>query len=208
MAESEEKKRVLSPALIGFLRRRLMELTGLVLFLLGVALTATLFSPGRYDPPFSAFRQVLSTTGLAPGGHCRCPSGQPRHSRIRDLVACGLGIPAFANSRLASTAPVSGTGGVAEPCRGLYGLSGGDGSAAGGAAGVVLIGPTQPYLPAIPPVLGLTPAHYAGAGFLIVGILLCPERHCFTAPVGRVACAGGDAFAHPCQGCRIAAGQW
>ena len=55
MVETDAKSRILSPALIGFFRRRLMELCGLFLVLAGLALTATLFSPGRYDPSFSAF---------------------------------------------------------------------------------------------------------------------------------------------------------
>ena len=55
MVETEAKSRILSPALIGFFRRRLMEACGLFLMIAGLALTATLFSPGRYDPSFSAF---------------------------------------------------------------------------------------------------------------------------------------------------------
>ena len=55
MVEKEAKSRILSPALIGFFRRRLMELCGIFFVIAGLALTATLFSPGRYDPSFSAF---------------------------------------------------------------------------------------------------------------------------------------------------------
>ena len=55
MIEAEAKSRILSPALIGFLRRRAMEFVGVCLIAVGLALTAMLFSPGRYDPSFSAF---------------------------------------------------------------------------------------------------------------------------------------------------------
>ncbi|MGB2410395.1 MAG: DNA translocase FtsK 4TM domain-containing protein, partial [Candidatus Puniceispirillaceae bacterium] len=55
MIDAEAKSRILSPALIGFLRRRMMELVGVCLMFIGLALTAMLFSPGRYDPSFSAF---------------------------------------------------------------------------------------------------------------------------------------------------------
>ena len=177
MAESEEKKRVLSPALIGFLRRRLMELTGLVLFLLGVALTATLFSPGRYDPSFSAFSSGaidnwFGAPGAAIAGALRASLGTAGF--FATLLPVGWGYRLLRKQPIGNRVARLFLAPVALLCLagGLYGLSGGDGSAAGGAAGVVLIGLTQPYLPAIPPVLGLTPAHYAGAGFLIVGILL------------------------------------
>ena len=55
MAENGEKGKLLSPALMSFLRRRAMEVSGLLLILIGGALTAMLFSPGRLDPSWSAF---------------------------------------------------------------------------------------------------------------------------------------------------------
>ena len=55
MIDAEAKSRILSPALIGFLRRRAMEFIGVCLIAIGLALTAVLFSPGRYDPSLSAF---------------------------------------------------------------------------------------------------------------------------------------------------------
>ena len=68
MAENGEKGNLLSPSLMGFLRRRVMEVCGLLLILAGGALTAMLFSPGRLDPSWSAFPPALSTTGLALSG--------------------------------------------------------------------------------------------------------------------------------------------
>ena len=177
MAESEEKKRVLSPALIGFLRRRLMELIGLALLLVGLALTATLFSPGRYDPSFSAFSSGaidnwFGAPGAAVAGALRASLGTAGF--FATLLPVGWGYRLLRKQPIGNRVARLFLAPVALLCLagGLYGLSGGDGSAAGGAAGVVLIGLTQPYLPDLPPVLGLTAAHYAGAGFLLVGILL------------------------------------
>ena len=55
---------------------------------------------------------------------------------------------------------------------GIYGLSGGAGSAAGGAAGVVLLGLTMPHVPPVPSILGLGLAHYLGAGYALLGLML------------------------------------
>ena len=177
MAETEEKKRVLSPALIGFLRRRLMELTGLVLLLAGLALTATLFSPGRYDPSFSAFSSGaidnwFGAPGAAIAGALRASLGTAGF--FATLLPVGWGYRLLRKQGIGNRVARLFLAPVALLCLagGLYGLSGGDGSAAGGAAGVVLIGLAQPYLPVVPSFLGLTAAHYTGAGFFLIGILL------------------------------------
>ena len=177
MAETEEKKRVLSPALIGFLRRRLMELTGLVLLLAGLVLTATLFSPGRYDPSFSAFSSGaidnwFGAPGAAIAGALRASLGTAGF--FATLLPVGWGYRLLRKQGIGNRVARLFLAPVALLCLagGLYGLSGGDGSAAGGAAGVVLIGLAQPYLPAVPSFLGLTAAHYTGAGFFLIGILL------------------------------------
>ena len=177
MAETEEKKRVLSPALIGFLRRRLMELTGLVLLLAGLVLTATLFSPGRYDPSFSAFSSGaidnwFGAPGAAIAGALRASLGTAGF--FATLLPVGWGYRLLRKQGIGNRVARLFLAPVALLCLagGLYGLSGGDGSAAGGAAGVVLIGLAQPYLPVVPSFLGLTAAHYTGAGFFLIGILL------------------------------------
>jgi len=177
MAETEDKKRVLSPALIGFLRRRLMELTGLVLLLAGLVLTATLFSPGRYDPSFSAFSSGaidnwFGAPGAAIAGALRASLGTAGF--FATLLPVGWGYRLLRKQGIGNRVARLFLAPVALLCLagGLYGLSGGDGSAAGGAAGVVLIGLAQPYLPAVPSFFGLTAAHYTGAGFLLFGILL------------------------------------
>ncbi|MGC6453750.1 MAG: DNA translocase FtsK 4TM domain-containing protein [Candidatus Puniceispirillaceae bacterium] len=177
MAESEEKKRVLSPALIGFLKRRLMEAGGLALLLAGLGLTATLFSPGRYDPSFSAFSSGeidnwFGAPGAAIAGALRVSLGTAGF--FAALLPVGWGYRLVRKQHIGNRVARLFLAPVALLCLagGLYGLSGGDGSAAGGAAGVVLIGLTQPYFPAVPALLGLTAVHYAGAGFFLIGILL------------------------------------
>ena len=138
MAETEEKKRVLSPALIGFLRRRLMELTGLVLLLAGLVLTATLFSPGRYDPSFSAFSSGaidnwFGAPGAAIAGALRASLGTAGF--FATLLPVGWGYRLLRKQGIGNRVARLFLAPVALLCLagGLYGLSGGDGSAAGGA---------------------------------------------------------------------------
>ncbi len=50
MAVSDDKKPLLSPALAQFLRRRVMEIAGMVLVIAGVVLFVALGSAGIYDP--------------------------------------------------------------------------------------------------------------------------------------------------------------
>jgi len=177
MAESEDKKQFLSPALIGFLQNRLMELAGLLLLLVGLALTATLFSPGRYDPSFSAFStgdidNWFGTPGATIAGALRASLGTAGF--FATLLPAGWGYRLLRKQPIGHRlvrlflAPVA----LLFLAAGLFGLSGGDGSAAGGLAGVVLMGLATPYLPVVPPVLGLTATHYAGAGFFLIGLVL------------------------------------
>jgi hypothetical protein len=55
MVDPDQKKSFLSPALRAFFQRRLLELAGLLVILIGLALTAMFFSPGRFDPSLSAY---------------------------------------------------------------------------------------------------------------------------------------------------------
>ena len=177
MVEKEAKSRILSPALIGFFRRRLMELCGIFFVIAGLALTATLFSPGRYDPSFSAFssgdiENWFGALGANIAGALRASLGSA--SFFLTLLPIGWGyrlvrkqIIGYRLARL-FLSPVS----LLLIAAGLYGLAGADGNAAGGAAGVVLVGLTMPHLPPLQPVLGFAATHYLGAGYLLAGILL------------------------------------
>jgi S-DNA-T family DNA segregation ATPase FtsK/SpoIIIE len=177
MIDAEAKSRILSPALIGFLRRRAMELLGLCLVIIGVALTAMLFSPGRYDPSFSAFssggiENWFGAVGAAVAGGLRISLGTA--SFFLTLLPLGWGYRMIRKQPMGhpvvrlSLAPVS----LLLLAAGFYGLSGADGSAAGGAAGVVLTGLTLPHMPPVASLFGLTNAHYLGAGYLLVGLLM------------------------------------
>jgi len=177
MIDAEAKSRILSPALIGFLHRRAMECAGLCLVIIGLALTAMLVSPGRYDPSFSAFssgdvQNWFGALGSTIAGGLRVSLGTA--SFFLSLLPLGWGYrmmrkhPMRHNIVRLCLAPVS----LLLLAAGFYGLSGADGSAAGGAAGVVLTGLTLPHLPPIKPLFGLNNAHYLGAGFLLVGLLM------------------------------------
>jgi len=177
MIDAEAKSRILSPALIGFLHRRAMECAGLCLVIIGLALTAMLVSPGRYDPSISAFssgdvQNWFGALGSTIAGGLRVSLGTA--SFFLSLLPLGWGYrmmrkhPMRHNIVRLCLAPVS----LLLLAAGFYGLSGADGSAAGGAAGVVLTGLTLPHLPPIKPLFGLNNAHYLGAGFLLVGLLM------------------------------------
>ncbi|MEC9225923.1 MAG: DNA translocase FtsK 4TM domain-containing protein, partial [Pseudomonadota bacterium] len=143
----------------------------------GLALTATLFSPGRYDPSFSAFssgdiENWFGALGANIAGALRASLGSA--SFFLTLLPIGWGyrlvrkqIIGYRLARL-FLSPVS----LLLIAAGLYGLAGADGNAAGGAAGVVLVGLTMPHLPPLQPVLGFAATHYLGAGYLLAGILL------------------------------------
>ncbi len=177
MIDAEAKSRILSPALIAFFRRRAMELGGVFLIAVGAALTAMLFSPGRYDPSFSAFsvgdiENWFGALGATIAGGLRASLGSA--SFFLTLLPLGWGYrlirkkPMRHNIVRLSLAPIA----LLFLAAGFYGLSGADGSAAGGAAGVILTGLTLKHLPPLQPFLGLTNAHYLGAGYVIVGFLM------------------------------------
>ena len=177
MAENGEKGKLLSPALMGFLRRRAMEVCGLLLILAGGALTAMLFSPGRLDPSWSAFspgpvNNWFGPVGAAIAGGLLTSLGAA--SYFATLLPLGWGYRLLRKQEIGQRvarlflAPVA----LLLLASGIYGLSGGAGSAAGGAAGVVLLGLTMPHVPPVPSVLGLGMAHYLGAGYALLGLML------------------------------------
>ena len=177
MIDAEAKSRILSPALIGFLRRRMMELVGVCLMFIGLALTAMLFSPGRYDPSFSAFssggfENWFGAFGSAIAGGLRVSLGTA--SFFLTLLPLGWGYRMVRKQPMGHhvvrlcLSPVA----LLLLAAGFYGLSGADGSAAGGAAGVILTGLTLPHLPPLQSVFGLTNAHYLGVGYLLAGLLM------------------------------------
>jgi S-DNA-T family DNA segregation ATPase FtsK/SpoIIIE len=177
MPVSDDKKPVLSPAMVQFLRRRAMEIGGLALILVGMALLLALASAGSQEPSFNRVSNapVVNLFGVA-GAH------------LSSLLFGGVGLAAFL---LALTPlfwgahflrkqppprpewrlllwPLS----VAFVAAGLFGLDGGDVSDNGGAVGAVLVGVTMRLLQPMPAFMGFTTIHYVGAGFAFLGAVL------------------------------------
>ena len=84
MAVSDDKKPVLSPALAQFLRRRVMEIAGLVLVIAGVALCVALASAGTHDPSFNRVSNAPVLNLLGSAG-----------ANIASLLYGGVGLAAF-----------------------------------------------------------------------------------------------------------------
>ena len=84
MADADPKNTFLSPAVISFLRRRLLEALGISLISVGLIMLVMLLSHGRYDPSFGAFRQAPFRTGSA----LLAPWWQARYGQALAGQAC------------------------------------------------------------------------------------------------------------------------
>ena len=84
MPVSDDKKPVLSPAMVQFLRRRAMEIGGLALILVGMALLLALASAGSQEPSLNRVSNapVVNLFGVA-GAH------------LSSLLFGGVGLAAF-----------------------------------------------------------------------------------------------------------------
>ena len=73
MAVSGDKKPVFSPAMLQFLRRRVMEISGIALILIGGAMLLALTSAGSYDPSFNRVSNapVLNLLGVFGANICK-----------------------------------------------------------------------------------------------------------------------------------------
>ncbi|MDB4852450.1 DNA translocase FtsK 4TM domain-containing protein [Alphaproteobacteria bacterium] len=177
MPVSDDKKPVLSPVMVQFLRRRAMEIGGLALIMVGIALLLALATAGSQEPSFNRVSNapVVNLLGAA-GAH------------LASLLLGGVGLAAFLLAltpifwgahflrkqppaqpewRL-SLWPLS----VASVAAGLFGLDGGDASDNGGAVGPVLVGITMRLLHPMPTFMGFTTIHYVGASFAFLGAVL------------------------------------
>ena len=177
MAVSDDKKPVLSPALAQFLRRRVMEIAGLVLVIAGVALCVALASAGTHDPSFNRVSNAPVLNLLGSAG-----------ANIASLLYGGVGLaafllaitPIFWGMHLLRKHPLTRPEwrlllwplSVALLAAGLYGFDGGDVSDNGGAVGAVLVGITMRFLRPVPPFMGPETIHYVGAGFSFLGVVL------------------------------------
>ena len=177
MADPTEKKPFLSPALASFLRRRLMEITGIVLIAIGVLLLLTLLPANSSDNSLSVF-------STRPVQHWLGSYGATVASALYEAV----GLAAFAftifpiswgyrllrNQEIGHKrvrffmAPVA----LVLLAAGFYGAAGAfmDGSI-GGSVGPIITGIILPLIPPIPDFYGITTMHLLGTGCLIFGAM-------------------------------------
>ncbi|MDA7598666.1 DNA translocase FtsK 4TM domain-containing protein [Alphaproteobacteria bacterium] len=177
MADPTEKKPFLSPALASFLRRRLMEITGIVLIAIGVLLLMTLLPAYSSDNSLSVF-------STRPVQHWLGSYGATVASALYEAV----GLAAFAFTILPISwgyrllrnqeighkrvrffmAPVA----LVLLAAGFYGAAGVfmDGSI-GGSVGPIITGMILPLIPPIPDFYGITTMHLLGTGCLIFGAM-------------------------------------
>jgi len=177
MAVSDENKPVLSPVMVQFLRRRLMEICGIALIVLGLALVVALASAGTHDPSFNRVSTAPVLNLLGPLG-----------ANISAVLLGAAGLAAFF---LALTPVLWGIHYIRKQplarlewrlllwplsvgliAAGLFGLDGGDTSDNGGAVGAVLVGMVMQFVRPMPAMLGLETVHYVGAGFGFLGAIL------------------------------------
>ena len=177
MAVSDDKKPVLSPAMVQFIRRRAMEISGLTLVFLGIALLIALASAGNLEPSFNRVSDAPVQNLLGVFG-----------ANISSLLFSGAGLaaflfaltPIFWGFHYFRKQPVSRPEwrlffwpvSVALVAAGLFGLDGGNASDNGGALGAVLVGIAMRFLHPMPPFLGFETIHYVGGSFVFVGAVL------------------------------------
>ncbi len=173
--ETDQKKTLLSPVLIAFMRRRLMEVLGIALILLGAVLTATLFSPGRFDPSPSAYSTGLTqnwfgSVGAMIAGWLRAGVGWAGFFITFLPLGWGYRLLNKHPTRQRATrilfAPIA----VLIIASGFEAISGADGGGIGGASGAILIGVSRPHFPDLPSFLGLTTLDYFGVGLIMIGL--------------------------------------
>ena len=174
---SDDKKPLLSPALAQFLRRRVMEIAGLLLVIAGVVLLVALGSAGIYDPSLNRVSNAPVLNLLGSVG-----------ANIASLLYGGVGLaafllavtPIFWGMHLLRKHPLTRPEwrlflwplSVALLAAGLYGFDGGNVSDNGGAVGAVLVGITMRFLPPISSFRGVETIHFVGVGFSFLGAVL------------------------------------
>ena len=176
MASSDDKKPIFSNAMMQFLQNRLMEIFGLVLFLIGVLLLIALVTAGKNDPSFTQISNAPIKNWLGPIG-----------ANVSAGLYAGIGLAAFflALAPLCWSSfyfrkqpvplfrfrtallPIS----LVFLAGGIFALDGGGVSDNGGAAGAVIIGLIMRVMQPMPSVLGLQTIHYVGGAALFLGFL-------------------------------------
>lgn len=184
MTNLEIKKTILSPALSQFLRRRVLELIGLGLVVLGLGLLAALVSG---SPTGNSSANITGTNIVDLLG--------PIGANIQDVLRQAIGYGAYAMAlysvcwgyRLMRkqsigqkrvrllVAPFA----LALLATGFYGVAGGDLGMSGGGEtywgggiGGIVHDFLFPLIPETPPVMGLTKTHFIGIGCGLLGFLI------------------------------------
>jgi len=176
MASSDDKKPIFSNAMMQFLQNRLMEIFGLVLFLIGVLLLIALVTAGKNDPSFTQISNAPIKNWLGPIG-----------ANVSAGLYAGIGLAAFFLALVplcwssfyfrkqpvplfrfrTALLPIS----LVFLAGGIFALDGGGVSDNGGAAGAVIIGLIMRVMQPMPSVLGLQTIHYVGGAALFLGFL-------------------------------------
>jgi len=176
MASSDDKKPIFSNAMMQFLQNRLMEIFGLVLFLIGVLLLIALVTAGKNDPSFTQISNAPIKNWLGPIG-----------ANVSAGLYAGIGLAAFFLALVplcwssfyfrkqpvplfrfrTALLPIS----LVFLAGGIFALDGGGVSDNGGAAGAVIIGLIMRVMQPMPSVLGFQTIHYVGGAALFLGFL-------------------------------------
>ena len=177
MAISDDKKPFLSPVMVQFLRRRIMEIGGLFLLAVGCLLLLALASAGTYEPSFNRISDapVINLLGASGANVASFLFGSV------GLAAFQLAVtPIFWGFHLLRKKPFTRPEwrfflwpfSVSFMAAGLYGLDGGGVSDNGGAIGAVLIGVIMRFMHPMPSFFGFDTINYVGIGFILIGVLI------------------------------------
>ena len=176
MVDSDDKKPIFSIAMMQFLQNRLMEIFGLVLFVMSGLLLIALITAGKNDPSFNQISAVPVANWFGPVGaniSAGLYAAIGLASFFLALVPLFWGLSYFRKQSVPwvrfriIVLPLS----LFFLAGGLFALDGGGASDNGGAAGAVIIGIIMRVMKPIPPFMGLETIHYVGGAALFFGFL-------------------------------------
>ncbi len=176
MADSDDKKPIFSIAMMQFLQNRLMEIFGLVLFVMSGLLLIALVTAGKNDPSFNQVSTAPVANWLGPVGaniSVGLYAATGLASFFLALVPLFWGLSYFRKQPVPwvrfriIVLPLS----LFFLAGGLFALDGGGASDNGGAAGAVIIGMIMRVMQPIPSFMGLETIHYVGGAALFFGLL-------------------------------------
>ena len=184
MVDPEIKKPILSPMLSQFLRRRFMELLGVLLLLLGAGLLISLVSASPGDPSIGVAStnetvNLLGVTGANIANVLEQVLGHAAYGIALFPVCWGYRLirkQKIGQKRVRLiAAPIA----MALLATGFYGIAGGDAgiegggvTTDGGALGKIFFDFVASLIPELPEFVGLTTTHYIGIGFGLLGLVI------------------------------------